>query len=167
MDYIALVLDIGKTALAFFVGTFLAIRFIPFKRFLPCQGRLNRMQFAVRYIPFALLLQGLYNTIDTLILSSIVAPSYWFWKSMFWVVITLSIPFYLSFFNRRLQDMGMPITIGLIGTFITIFCTIYAVLPYIKFITTLFLGLGLIFLLCMPGIPQSRAKKVRRMSKSQ
>ncbi len=167
MDYVALVLDIGKTALAFFVGTFLAIRFIPFKRFLPYTGRLNRMQFAICYIPFALLLQGLYSTIDALILSSIVAPSYWFWKSMFWVLTTLSVPFYLSFFNRRLQDMGIPISVGLVWTFITLFCTVFAVLPYIKFLTTLFLGIGLIFLLLMPGIPQSRAKKIRRTKNSQ
>lgn len=162
MDSLALVLDIGKTTLVFFIGTFLALRFIPFKRLLPYTGRLNRTQFAMRYIPFIILLHIIYSTIDTMILSSIVAPSYWFWKSMFWLVTTLSTPFYLSFLNRRFLDMGIPTTAGLVWTYINLFCNIYAVLPYIKFITTLFLGLGLIFLLFMPGIPESRAKRILR-----
>lgn len=117
----------------------------------PLTGRLGRLPFGISYCILTAIMYAFYAFIHSALTTVIVLPSYWFLRTILFVGTVLAVPFYLTLFCRRLQDMAIPGWIAFAWVFFLVFAQSYGVVRSTSFFFNIIIVCVLLLVLFIPG----------------
>lgn len=127
-------------------------RVIFIRQLAPVYGRLNRVGFLLRYGLLFIVMMLFHSFIESALMDVVILPAYWFIRFLLFVGLTISVPFYISFIGRRLQDLSIPGYYSIPWVWFLIFAPAYGIMQSTQFMFNLIIIIGTILLLSIPSV---------------